>query len=262
MLSHPAITFGVSVQPVIFAAIAKNERLRHSGFVDRFLFLLPPSRLGYRKLEQHPVPESLLDGWDRSVRDLAAVESLTDDEGEPTPHVLSFSAAAYGLWKAWQREVESMMREGGRLQHLAGWAGKLAGNTARIAGLLHCGERTFTAVAQREIQGDSVERAITLARVFLDHALVVFDLMGSDASSEGATALWGVITSRRDVEFSARDAWHPLRGKYKRVGDVEAGFQKLIDHNLIAEWGGGMAGKPGRPSRRFRVHPQVAEEWQ
>jgi hypothetical protein len=260
-LAHPALTFGVTPQPVIFEAIAKNERLRRSGFVDRFLYLLPTSRLGYRKLEQHPIDAGLLADWRRTVYDLAGVEPATDDKGEPVPHTLTFSGTAYRIWKDWQREVEGMLREGGQLEHLRGWGGKLAGNTVRLAGLMHCGELTFRAVAQREIQADTVQRAVELARVFLGHAMNVFDMMGSDPATGAANALWKVIAGRREEEFSARDAWNPLRGKFKRVGDVEGGFQKLIDHNLIAELGTPDIGKPGRPSRRFRVHPDLAEEW-
>jgi hypothetical protein len=145
---------------------------------------------------------------------------------------------------------------------MRGWGGKIAGTTARVAGLLHCAELSFRAVAQTEIQADTMRRAVALAKVFTDHAVIVFDVMGADTATDAAAAIWKVIQKMRQEEFSARNAWNPLRGKYKRVGDVEAGFQKLIDHNLIAELHTADTNKPGRPSRMFRVHPDIAEDWQ
>jgi hypothetical protein len=261
-LAKPVLTFGLAVQPVVVRELAKNPTLRHSGFVDRFLWTLPDPRLGHRQLEQNPTPAPIADDYEKLILELADVEKVTNEYGERVPHTLKLSQGAYTLWKGFQREVETMLRDDGALKHLRGWASKLPGTTARIAGVIHVAGLTFRAVAQREIQADTMAAAVSLARLFIDHAVVVFDAMKADTATEAAKSLWAIIERNRKITFTARDVWHPLRGTYKRVADVEPGFVKLVDHRLIGEIPSTDDRTLGRPAKRlFRVHPQIVEGW-
>jgi hypothetical protein len=184
----------------------------------------------------------------------------TSLNGRPVPHVLKFSPDAQKEWKAFQRSVESMPRKDGVLANLPGWGSKLPGNVARVAALFHCVWHGANVVNDLEIGLPIMSRAIQLGETLIPHALAVFEIAGANENRDIAMKLWRIIDGLRSPNFSARDAWHPLRGTYTRTLDVEGGFAVLIDHNYIAEFEGKGEGKPGRPSRKFRVHPRLVSQ--
>jgi hypothetical protein len=260
VLNHPALSMALSPQPDVLAGLTSHPGFRGRGLLARWLFAIPVSRLGYRNLEPHPIPGGIRDYYNRSIEALADIPANMMN-GEEVSRILYPTADAWRVWKEWQREVELMMRSGGRLENLTDWAGKLPGATARIAGLLHCADYATCAESVLEVQAETMERAVRFARFLLEHALIAFDVMGADPGMEVAQRLWSVIEANRSDTFSANDAWHPLRGTYKRAKDAEPGFEVLIEHSYIEELHTADLRKPGRPSRRFRVNPLIVEMW-
>jgi hypothetical protein len=56
MMQRPALTIGVSPQPEVLRGLADKPGFRGRGLLARFLYALPVSTLGYRKLDEKPVP--------------------------------------------------------------------------------------------------------------------------------------------------------------------------------------------------------------
>jgi hypothetical protein len=260
VLNHPALSMGLSPQPGVLAGLTKHRGFRDRGLLARALYAVPASRLGYRTLEPCPVPDDVRNAYESAVESLADVPPDIVN-GEEKSRVLYLSPVATAAWKSWQREVEQMMREGGRLEHLTDWGGKLPGATARIAGLLHLADNASCPGSCMEIPASPMERAITFARWLVEHALITFDLMGADEGMEAARKLWKAIEAKRQPTFKAADAWIPLKGTFKRAKDAEPGFEVLTEHNYIEELHSADRGKPGRPSRKFRVNPAIVEGW-
>ncbi len=48
-VQRPALTLCLMIQPVTLSAIARNEMFRGRGLLARFLFALPPSKVGHRR---------------------------------------------------------------------------------------------------------------------------------------------------------------------------------------------------------------------
>jgi len=262
ILNHPALTIGLSPQPDVVAGLTKNKGFRGRGLLARFIFSIPASKLGYRHLEPHPVPDSVAAIYNEEVTALANVPASMNSDGVEIPRVLRLTDGAWRAWKAWQRDVEVMMREGGRLENLKDWGGKCPGATARIAGLLHCATYASCIETVLEVEQDTMERAIKLAKYLLEHAIVAFDLMGADESNDAARSIWKNIEAKQAAKFTMREAWMPIRSKFKQVADIEPGIVALIDHNLIFEPHQAESGKTGRPSRFFHVNPKIVEGWQ
>lgn len=263
-LKHPALTIGISPQPDVLRGLTANKGFRGRGLLARFLYFVPPSRLGYRTGKTVPLPEHVVAAYQGAVMALADVPAGRDGDRE-IPHVLSLSPEALSLWRNFWHEVEVMMRDGGRLEHVTDWGGKLPGAVARVAGLLHCAAYTSCVTEVRTIEADTMGRAVRLGRFLIEHALVAFDAMGADAAMEAARDLWKAVEKNRQPRFTARDAWHPLRSKYKRMDAAEPGFDVLIDHGYVAEphqADDGTPRKRGRPpSRMFLVNPALTEGW-
>lgn len=117
LLRRPALTIGLPPQPEVLTGLAKKRDFRGRGLLARFLFGLPISRLGERKLVSRPVPDDMRNAYHR-IRRVLDLPFTTGEDGIQRPHLLRFDAAAYNRWKAFQTGVEAMMREGGQLEHL------------------------------------------------------------------------------------------------------------------------------------------------
>jgi hypothetical protein len=264
-LKHPALTIGISPQPDVLRGLTSKRALRGRGLLARFLYMLPASQLGWRTNHAEPVTDDVVNAYRDGIFQLAKVAPDTKNDRE-VPHVLRLSREALFAWDGFWAEVEALMRPGNRLEHLNDWGGKLPGHVARVAALLHCADYASCPTSVLEINQDTMERAVTFGRYLIEHALIAFDLMGADAAMEAARDLWKSIEKSRKTIFSLRDAWHPIRGKYCKVGDAEPGFDVLIDHCYIVEPHQGedesqrRRGRP--PSRRFAVNPKLTEGWQ
>ena len=58
-MSGPRLSIGLSPQPDVLRGLASKPGFRGRGLLGRFLYLLPPSPLGYRALCSDPVPASV-----------------------------------------------------------------------------------------------------------------------------------------------------------------------------------------------------------
>ena len=233
-LQHPALTIAVSPQPDALRSMMKKPGFRGRGVCARGLYALPKSHLGYRHLQQHPVPKATSDAYEQGLMRLLKITPNVNADGQPEPFVLTLSGQAWRCWKSLQEDVEVRMRKGGDLAELTDWSSKLPGAAARIAGLLHCAE-TEDPIGHREINADTMQRAVMLAAYLIEHAKAAFDLMGADEGLNIAKRLWEVIDKNRKIKFTARDAWNPLHNSIKTVSEAEPGFASLLDHNYITE---------------------------
>lgn len=133
-MEHPALTLLLTAQPAVLAAIARNRAFRGRGLLARFLYAIPESNIGRRKIGAAPVGEDVTENYEQHVRKLAE-----DLSGWTDPAVLQLDANAHELLLATERMIEPQLAEDGQLGTglLAEWGSKLAGAMLRIGGLLH-----------------------------------------------------------------------------------------------------------------------------
>jgi hypothetical protein len=131
-IDRPALTIGLAVQPYVLAKAARVSDFAGRGLLDRFLYAIPAGTVGYRQTGTLPVPEAIRQGYDTTLRALAAT---FDRFAEPVTLHLGTEASA--LFSAWRAEIEPRRRPDADLGHIQGWSSKLDGAVVRIAGLLH-----------------------------------------------------------------------------------------------------------------------------
>ncbi len=255
-MHSPALTIGISPQPDVIAGLATKPGFRGRGLLGRFLYLLPPSRLGHRTLDGRPVPDAVREAYDAGLRSLLGREPAKDADGHARPHTLSLSRGAWREWKALARHVEGDMRDGARFEHVRDWAGKLPGAAARLAGLLHCAEHATAPTIPAEINEATMQAALELAALLAAHALAAFGLMGADPGLSAARRVWRWIERTRQTTFRARDGWKALQGSFPARADIEPAFAMLVERGYLrlieAE-----ARAAGRPSPAYQVRPDL-----
>lgn len=186
-VEQPALTVMMMVQPgVLSEASRNNSRFHDSGLLPRFLFVVPPSRLGHRDINSPGQNLVTTAAYAAHVISIARESRATNDR-----HVLTLDAAAELARQELDRWVETRLGRAGELADLSDWASKLVGATVRLAGLIHVFSRETEG---RVITVESMRGAIKLAEYFLAHAMCAFDIMaGRDAELEPARRVLGLI---------------------------------------------------------------------
>ncbi|MFI1095136.1 YfjI family protein [Streptomyces sp. NPDC020917] len=252
-IDHPALTMGLSVQPTVLDGMAKIKGAKGRGLLGRFLYSMPQSLLGQRKILPDPVPDQVAAAYAGNVIALTlALADWTD------PAVLQLSPEADAVLVALQERLEPKFAPGGSLGHMTDWGGKLAGAAARIAGLLHLAQHLDRGHAT-PVAADTMRAAVTLAGYFTAHAVAVFARMGATASEERAVALLDVLKANRWPEVSRRDLFTKLnRSDFPTVADLEPVVALLEDHGYLRIVQPERTGTRGRPpAPRYLIHPQL-----
>jgi hypothetical protein len=136
-ITDPALSCLLSPQPAVAQGLAENEILRGRGFLARWLYMLPESKVGRREIAAGAVPKRLQERYASLVRRVWESIYITDEFGNLVPYVLEFTPEADQEFQAFERWIEPQLAPGKRLARLAGWANKLAGACARLAAVFH-----------------------------------------------------------------------------------------------------------------------------
>jgi replicative DNA helicase len=250
-IEAPALTIGLAVQPTVFEEIAKNRGFRGRGLLARFLYAMPPSNVGSRTPGSAPERETVTACYRDHLTIL--VRSLADLH--PEPAVIPFTKAADERLLAFEFELEPRLGPRGDLGHVADWASKLAGHTARIAGLLHLATNIRTNWGQ-PVAAATVDAAVTVARYFIAHAIVVFDVMAADPEFADARELVPWITGRDS--FSRRDVHRAHSARFPKATDLDPALALLEEHGWIRQQAAPDGRGRGRPpSPVYDVNPLI-----
>jgi hypothetical protein len=255
-LEKPLLSIGLSPQPAVLERLRDQPAFRGRGLLARFLYALPPSPLGNRKLAPQPCPAEVRKAYQELIARLIGLTPPKVD-GAWQPWRLKFSDEAYTAWKQFQQEVEPMMKEGSKLYHLRDWTSKLPGAVARIAGVFH-------AVVEKDLPGnlaishDTMERSIKLGTALIEHALAAFDLMEREPMFEdGQTILKWIRRGRRQA-FTLRECFCAHQKRFQRVAAIRPALALLVEHSYLRR--APKPSAPSRPSEIFEVNPRLLEE--
>lgn len=252
-LHKPALTLSVSPQPAVISALAEKQGFRGRGLIARFLYALPNSLLGSRTLDTKPVPEEI------TVQYKKVLFALLDYPCGEEAITIFFDTEAHRLWKKFAHEVEKDLADGGRLQHMRDWGGKLPGAAARIAGIFHCVSHAEGDPGKHKVVSETMARALGLARKLTLHAISVHDLMGADPEIEGARKVLAWMKKRGKPDFSIRDCHHDLQHVFKKRKELGPAIEILKERGYIRPLPFERTSNGGRSSERYAINPQVFE---
>lgn len=255
-MQTPALTFGLSPQPEALRGLTEKPSFRGRGLLGRFLYVLPPSNLGYRTLDASPIFPDYCARYE-GILTCILNQEMAGSKEEPSPHILKITDDALKAWQIFARKIEAGMREDGIYAHLTDWAGKLPGAVVRVAALLHIARYALVRPWEKEISIEDMSAAVRIADVLSIHALAVFDLMGADPALDGARHVLRWIKREGKPEFTFRDCYQYTKSRYKRTAELEPVIAVLIERFIIRPKTVKVA---HRPSRLFEVNPAIFEK--
>jgi replicative DNA helicase len=221
----------------------------------------PLRTVGRRQVGAAPVPPGVQERYETEVKALA--RSLLDQAevgrlaGVSEPMIISLDPAAAAVLLELERELEPRLDpETGDLAHVEGWAAKLAGATARIAGLLHLAEHLRAGWA-RPVEAETMHAAVAVARYLTDHALAVFGLMGADPALADTRYVFDWIERTSAERFTRRELFTALpRGRFPKVDALDPALELLEAHGYVRRVDQPAPKGPGRrPSPTYEVNP-------
>lgn len=229
-LDAPALTFGLAIQPAILADMGTGgkKRFRGNGTLARFLYAAPRSNIGTRNVRaNHPIPATVAARYRAGLLDLLAIPPQIIDNRE-APRRLTLTPAALDSWQAFAQWIEERQGEGGDLEPIQDWSGKLPGAALRIAGNFHLVEHGGNPPAQ--IEQTTMEKALDLCALLIAHAKAAFDMMDADPTTADAKALFKWIVAERLARFRKVDLWGKFKGRFtgkserldRAIRDLEA----------------------------------------
>jgi hypothetical protein len=243
---NPILTVGLVVQPVIIERMGEKKAFSGRGLLERFLWVLPKSKLGYRTHDKPPVPEVVKNSYKKRIRTLLDIPPLI--EGFDQPRVLKLEPAALTQWREFQAKIEVQLRFNGRLSRCQGWGGKISGFALRLAGLLHVSEYKQDNLI---ISSRTMTRALELATLLTDHALAAYGLIGTDQATADAQECWRWIQALGEPSFTNGELTLAMRHRIQK-DRLTSALTILRDRELISE----PKRVPGKKTLIYRVHPK------
>jgi hypothetical protein len=250
-LRRPALTMAITTQPEVLRQLGQRREMRGLGLLARFLWVVPTSTVGRRLSRPEPMAERVRSAYASHVRALLELERRQDGE----PHIVQLSIAADDVLTAWSERLEPRLGTGGDLEHVADWAGKLAGACVRIAGLLQAVQ--YPDCPWRvELSADTMQRALIVGDYLLAHAVAALGEMGADPVLADARHVLGWLLARNVRTISRRNLWHSMRGRYPRAEMIEPALAVLLERGFIRIHAPPTPNGPGRrPSPTIELSP-------
>ena len=170
--------------------------------------------------------------------------------------IIKLSDEADKLAEEYYHWIESRLTN--ELEEIEDWAGKLHGNTMRIAGILHVVKYKVSSV-NTLLEESTMKSAIEIGKYYLEHSKMAFDIMGLSDPQEVKEAKYIIsrlgTNDKNDLNdfINKRDAIR-LCQRYESVEEMEPGLKCLEEHGYIAivkETKG-----RGRPSEKIYINPE------
>lgn len=250
-IPYPILTILLMTQPRVLTTIMENEDFRGRGFLARFLYSIPQSKVGTRRYGTGDISDQA------KLAYRVLLKTLLDIPEREDPPCIQFSMEAHKLSEDFFYWLEPQLTE--ELEPIESWAAKFHGGIVRIAALLHCCQYIGDA-ASVPISGDTFLRARRIGEYFLGHAKAAFCLMGMSEPQEEKDAKY--ILRRLDTiegDSTSVKSLYDLCQKKKGFETMEL-FREVLD--LLVSRGYlyiETVATGGRPSEKVYINPEYLD---
>ncbi len=256
------VTLGLVPQPdVALPHLRSSEAFAATGFLWRFLFSMPCSKVGNRNARAAAASQEVLETYSARIGELLNMsEPLPDCSGDEIP-VLHATAEAAEAVLQFEELLEPRLRAGeGDLAGLGSWGSKLLGQLVRLAALLHAAEYRAKPV-ETPLDLSTMQRALAFAPYFIAHAQAArFEMHVDDNTKQALRALeWMRRRASGGVRIFTRSELHKAIAKNKPVDEIDPLVAFLKRHGAIREIAPpkGTVGAPRKAT--YEVHPEIGE---
>ena len=237
-LDNAYVLLLIFLQPNIFKKTKNFDHFLESGFFARTLFLSPKSKVEFRTDNEPSVNAEIKNKYNNFIQGLMSYKK----EDNSNYKYLKFSKDSKEMYIDFCTSIAKERAVGGDFEgdSLGGWAEKLKGNTARLAGILHIIENPpINDSATTKISKETLNKAIQLSVILIDHAKIVFNSIGTNTSTKDAIDLWNYIENKKLDSFTESEILQK-RKQHQRLSkkdNMTLALKVLIERSVILEVG-------------------------
>lgn len=250
-VQNPRLSCLVCSQPDVLIDAIQDRELHGRGFFARWLYadMRALSRVGWRDLNPPEIPEAVKEAYH------ALIDELYEEPPEQGQQrkTVTFSPEALELFQQYHANNEKGLRPGGHLYRMKAWGGKLTGQTARIAGLLHAAA-VGAGFADAPVSGVTMQLAGEISVWLYHQARILFDEAGEETPE---LYVLNFLRKYGEEEITFKQLQDKTRYKPRREEQVQElllalwelrcrGYVRLVRHE----------GK-GRPSYKVHLNPAI-----
>lgn len=256
----PALTLALAVQPDVIRQLGAVAGARTSGFLARFLYTIPGSFLGRRRVNAPPVPHEVALAYAAMLGWLLALSRERDANGVLVRETFVLDVPALVEFTAMCEALEPRLGPFGDLVEIVEWSSKLPGAVLRLAAILHAAKFATAepdSGLKHEIDVHTLRSARRIGDYLTEHALAAFNLMGMRQPQEDARYLRSHIARNVLRRFSARELFQLARGRIDTMERFDKALGVLVEHGLVRKAASAQtAPSAGRPaSAQYAVNP-------
>jgi hypothetical protein len=264
-LERPALAMILAVQPAAVRDVLRDAAAQGRGLIDRFLFVLPPPRLGFREMEPHSLPDPLADWWRESICRVLSLPwpgRVVLDANGPTrsiaaPRIIRPNPEAAACFLQLRQDLETRTRPDADLAPLAGFASKLPGQVARIALALH----TLGTPDADTVELPTMQAACAWAPFLIAHARTVRGDAAEGETVRESRRLLAAIKRKASQTVTARDCHILVQATVPTAEACADLITELVERGWMRELPANTEPRnAGRPhSKSYAVHPTLHE---
>ena len=241
---EPLLTINLTVQPVIIQNLGSKKAYSGKGLLERFLYCLPKSTLGYRSNDKAPVSLQIKNNYNYKIRQLVNIPH------QEKPTTLTLDQEAFKEWREFQNTIEVDLRPDGRLSICQGWGGKICGYALRIAGLLHVAEHGNNSTIINKI---TIENALELCSILTFHAIAAFGSMEIDPDIKDAKEILRWICDNNLTSFIKADVTKRMQNRSSMSAErIDKLLNILTQRNIVS-----VPIKQGKKTLNYVVNPMI-----
>jgi putative DNA primase/helicase len=246
---NPYLTFLLVVQPQILMNMGGKKAFTGNGMLERFLYVIPKSNLGYRTHDTDSIPAHLKEQYNGIIHEL-----LELPQGEE-PIKLTLATEAKNEWKQFQKAIEHQLRSGGKLESCVGWGGKISGFALRLAGLIHVCE---TLGKSYVVSAQAMNKALELAALLCEHAVAAFLGMGAEQSATDAQDVLKWLEELHQPSFTKTEIVRALKNKACGKSErLDKALKILAERHIISEPVTKPTSNSFKPTTYFEINPSI-----
>ena len=128
---------------------------------------------------------------------------------------------------------------------------------ARLAGVLHAIKHAFGEPWEAAITEDTASESISLMKVFMDHSVAAFSIMGADPEVARAQTVWQWLKRHEVTAVTERDIFNALRSQFKTVAMLQQPLNILEERGYVRKIKPDRDGPGRKPSPLILARPEL-----
>lgn len=224
---NPYLTVLLLIQPQVLINMADKRAFKGNGALERYLYALPVGNVGYRTFTEDSIDGFYQDRYNNLIFNLLCIPI------PEKPHILTLETPAKLAFDTFRAEIERELRADGKMFICRGWGGKLAGYTLRLAGLMHIAEHG--GAQNLIIRNSTIQNAMQLARLLMEHTVVVYGLMGMDDETKDAKDVLEWLRTISKSRLTKSEIINAMRNRNMgKKNRLDKALSLLIERNVLS----------------------------